>query len=200
MKKFDRKSRRTFLNYITLIFSWAGLGLPAFASSRISLNEVIKEINLEKQTTAAMFDIKTKRILDSYNEDRKLPVASVVKAVTAVYGIEVIGNDFTFSTDLFTDGKVKNGRLEGNLYFIGGGDPSLSSVNLQSFVDSLKDRGIKKISGNFFYNRNVIPDFLTIDPSQLPHESFNPGFSALNLNQNKILFSWGKKEIITILS
>ena len=147
-----------------------------------------------------MFDIKTKRILDSYNEDLKLPVASVVKAVTAVYGIEVIGNDFTFSTDLFTDGKVKNGRLEGNLYFIGGGDPSLSSVNLQSFVDSLKDRGIKKISGNFFYNRNVIPDFLTIDPSQLPHESFNPGFSALNLNQNKILFSWGKKEIITILS
>ena len=87
---------------------------------------------------------------------------------------------------------MPDGTLEGNLYLIGGGDPALSINDIEHFVKVLKNRGIIRISGELFYNDKWFPHFTHIDPSQLPEESFNPGLSGLNLNDNKVLFSWKK--------
>ena len=92
--------------------------------------------------------------MESHNKELKLPLASVAKAVTAVYGIETIGEEHKFTTDLFTDGVVKKGILEGNIYLIGGGDPSLSTDDLRDFVKAIKKQGIRGISGNFGISRH----------------------------------------------
>ncbi|MDG2473646.1 MAG: D-alanyl-D-alanine carboxypeptidase/D-alanyl-D-alanine-endopeptidase [Paracoccaceae bacterium] len=193
MKNINVLSRRKFFNYLTLIVTGINFPWYAFGGVRKKVDEIISKTNFENQTTAVLLDLQTNKVLENYNKDLKLPLASVTKMVTAVYGIEAIGEDYSFVTRLFIDGKVRNGVLEGNLYLIGGGDPSLSTDDLHNFVDALKVRGIKEISGYFFYNSEIIPEFLIIDPLQLPQESFNPGFSGLNLNNNKVLFSWTRK-------
>ena len=191
MKVLNGLSRRCLLQALALIAS--SYPFKLFASSGSYLGELVNERNLGQQTTAVLFDLGSNKILESHNKDLRLPLASVTKAVTAVYAMEVVGAQHTFATKLFTDGSVQNGRLDGNLYLIGGADPSLSTSHLYNFVEALKNKGILDISGSFFYYSEVIPEFLTIDPSQLPEASFNPGFSGLNLNSNKVIFSWLKK-------
>ena len=192
MKGLVDLSRRKIFTSLTLIVFGFILPRRPLANVRKTVDEIIEQNSLREGITATLFDFKKNEILESHNKELKLPLASVAKAVTAVYGIETIGEEHKFTTDLFTDGVVKNGILEGNIYLIGGGDPSLSTDDLRNFVEAVKKLGIRGISGNFFYNSEIIPEFLAIDPSQLPQASYNPGFSGLNLNNNKVLFSWTK--------
>ena len=148
MKVLNGLSRRCLLQALALIAS--SYPFKLFASSGSYLGELVNERNLGQQTTAVLFDLGSNKILESHNKDLRLPLASVTKAVTAVYAMEVVGGQYTFATKLFTDGSVQNGRLDGNLYLIGGADPSLSTSHLYNFVEALKNKGILDISGSFF--------------------------------------------------
>ena len=192
MKMLESLSRRKLFEYAALTIPGLFFPSEALGNSETFLNKLLTRNGFNDKITAALYDLKTNKIIESYNQELKLPLASVAKAVTAVYGMEAIGRDYVFETELFTDGEVKNNILEGNIYLIGGGDPSLTTDDLKKFVLSLKSKGIHSISGDFFYDDTTLPEFLSIDPSQLPEESFNPGLSGLNLNNNKILFSWRK--------
>ena len=192
MKKFKNLSRRKLFEYATLLIPGSLFASESFCNSEILSNNTLLKSGFSEQTTATLYDLKTNKIIDGYNQGLKLPLASVAKAVTAIYGMEAIGQDYEFKTELFTDGKVKNNTLEGNIYLVGGGDPSLTTDQLNKFVKALKSMEISSVSGNFFYDDSALPEFLSIDKSQLPEESFNPGFSGLNLNNNKVLFLWKK--------
>ena len=193
MKLLVSLSRRKLLEFAAILIPSPFFAAQAIGMSEKSLENVLIKSGFKNGTTALLYDLKAEKIIESYNKDLKLPLASVAKAVTAVYGMETIGQDYTFTTELFTDGIVKDGILEGNIYLVGGGDPSLTTDDLKTFVNVLKSKGIRGISGNFFYDDSALPQFLSIDPSQLPEESFNPGLSGLNLNNNKVLFSWKKE-------
>ena len=185
-------SRRKLFQWVALMITATPFASKASSSSDIFLNKLMMKSGFVDRTTAVLYDIESKKMIEGYNQELKLPLASVAKAVTAVYGMEAIGQNHKFTTELFTDGYIKNDTLEGNIYLVGGGDPSLTSDDLNKFVKELKLKGIKGISGTFFYDDSALPEFLSIDPSQLPEESFNPGLSGLNLNGNKVLFSWKK--------
>ena len=190
MKLMKNLSRRRLLKLVATLIPNSFYISQAFGSSENTLNNILIKSGFKDTTTAVLYDLKANKIIDSCNKELKLPLASVVKAVTAVYGMEAIGQDYQFTTKLFTDGLVKDDILEGNIYFVGGGDPSLKTDDLNRFATALESWGIKGISGSFFYDDSALPQFLSIDPSQLPEQSFNPGFSGLNLNNNKVLFLW----------
>ena len=193
MIEYYKLNRRTF-------FSGALTGFVTLASNRQSwgkettnLQQIISTQGLKNNTSAVLFDLETNQILESHNLSLRLPMASVTKALTAVYGLETIGRNYKFWTEVKSDGYLrKDGTLDGNIYIVGGGDPSLSINDLVTFVKHLKFLGIKRISGEFFYYDKWLPNFSYIDNTQLPEESFNPGLSGLNLNKNKVLFSWEK--------
>ena len=121
------------------------LPLISIANSKKTMREILNGSSFNGQITGVLFDLNQNRILDSHNKDLKLPIASVTKAVTAVYGIETIGKEHYFETNLLTDGAVTDGILEGNLYLIGGADPSLSNSDLNKLTISLRANGIKEI-------------------------------------------------------
>ena len=82
--------------------------------------------------------------------DRLLLPASNQKLWTAA-GIHLsLPPDFTFRTQLMTTGTVRDGVLSGDLYVIGGGDPTLTtsgSHSLDSLAAEIKRRGIDRIAG-----------------------------------------------------
>ena len=82
--------------------------------------------------------------------DRLLMPASNQKLWTAA-GIHLsLPPDFTFRTELMTTGTLRDGVLSGDLYVIGGGDPTLTTTgshSLDSLAAEIKARGIDRIAG-----------------------------------------------------
>lgn len=85
-------------------------------------------------------------IYDHFGSMRLRP-ASNLKLLTAASALEVLGENHSFSTKLYVDGAIEKGELKGDLILQGGGDPTLQLEDLQAFVQSVKDKGIKTISG-----------------------------------------------------
>ena len=76
-----------------------------------------------------------------------LPPASVTKALTALYGIQTLGAQFQFRTQLIATGPVQNGRLQGDLVLLGTGDPQMDTDTLVKLAAALKATGIREVSG-----------------------------------------------------
>ncbi len=92
--------------------------------------------------------------------------ASTMKTVTSATALQLLGKDFKFSTKVYVDGVIKkNGKMEGDLIIVGGGDPTLGSRHMEPQVDfvatvisELKAKGIKEISGNIVVDESVLPE------------------------------------------
>lgn len=74
--------------------------------------------------------------------------ASVMKLVTALVSLNVLGPAYTWSTGAYADGPIKNGVLHGNLYLRGGGDPYLITKSFWDLLHGLRRMGIRRITGN----------------------------------------------------
>ena len=71
----------------------------------------------------------------AWNPDMPLLTASTMKTITTGLGYEVLGPDYRFRTRVAYDGRIEKGILHGNLYIVGGADPTLGSRH-----DRLSDR------------------------------------------------------------
>ena len=129
-------------------------------------------------------------MLELFNPFYPLPPASVAKAVTTAYGLDRLGPGYRFPTRLVTDGTIIDGRLEGDLWLVGGGDPVLDTDALDAMARDLVDSGIRQVTGAFRVAADALPAIDQIDPGQLPHVGYNPSISALNLNFNRVFFEW----------
>lgn len=119
-------------------------------------------------------NFNTKEVIRSINPHLSLVPASSLKLVTTATALEVLGEDFKFATTLQYDGKIDSkGTLTGNIYIQGGGDPSLGSKYFQShyyepywidtWVQAIKDQGIKKIKGAIIGDAQIYTDYMTPD-------------------------------------
>ncbi|MEO6125872.1 MAG: D-alanyl-D-alanine carboxypeptidase/D-alanyl-D-alanine-endopeptidase [Ilumatobacteraceae bacterium] len=100
------------------------------------------------------------RILFGHNGDIPVTPASNQKLIVAAVALEALGPDYTFTTRVFAN--VADGVVSGDLYFVGGGDPLLSTADypatqkypptsttsLESLVQNLVSAGVTRISGN----------------------------------------------------
>ena len=107
----------------------------------------------------------------SWNPDMPLLTASTMKTITTGTALVALGPDYRFTTRIAYSGEVSRGTLYGNLYIIGGGDPTLGSLDsLATPIDSvfthwaqaLKKAGINRINGTLvaddrFFTHEVIP-------------------------------------------
>ena len=130
----------------TLWFS-TELASPVFADS---LKDTLQAIVTRPGTQLAgarigvsVVDANTGKVVFDYNGNTKLRAASNAKILTLLAGFDILGPNFRFRTDIFTDRQPKPDTV-GNLYLRGRGDPSLGSEHLYDLARQLADRGIKK--------------------------------------------------------
>ncbi|MFF0826252.1 D-alanyl-D-alanine carboxypeptidase/D-alanyl-D-alanine-endopeptidase [Brevibacillus sp. NPDC003359] len=97
----------------------------------------------------AVYDLTDKKYLYKHNAERNFIPASNMKLFTTVAGLDKLGPDYQWKTEVFISGKVNNGGiLQGDLILKGYGDPSLTPDDLQQIAKAIKDMGIKRINGN----------------------------------------------------
>ena len=155
-----------------------------------SAEGLVARANLGGHVGAVVADAETGEVLEAVNPVRALPPASVMKAVTALYGLEALGPLHRFETVVVATGPVANGRLDGDLVLLGGGDPALDTDGLHALALRVKEAGIREVRGRFLVCTGPIPTTPRIDAAQPDHVGYIPAVSGLNLNFNRVHFEW----------
>jgi serine-type D-Ala-D-Ala carboxypeptidase/endopeptidase (penicillin-binding protein 4) len=155
-----------------------------------ALARLIEAAKLSGSLAFAVADRATGRILAAKDDTTRLPPASVAKAITALYALEKLGPDFQFVTRVMRVGPVVQGRLEGDLYLVGGGDPNLDTDQLGDLAAALATQGITSVTGRFIACDGALPYRFQIDADQPEFLGYNPAISGLNLNYNRVNFEW----------
>ncbi|MBE0673481.1 MAG: D-alanyl-D-alanine carboxypeptidase/D-alanyl-D-alanine-endopeptidase, partial [Bacteroidales bacterium] len=102
-------------------------------------------------------ELQSGREIFSINPDKSLTPASVQKLVTTAAALELIGQEYRFSTTIAYSGILRpGGILDGDIWIKGGGDPSLGSERFFDHYGNLTDTiliaiqraGIKSIKGS----------------------------------------------------
>ena len=102
-------------------------------------------------------DAVTGEIIFSYDADRNLASASVMKLYPTSVALSLLGPCYRYTTNLLLTGELntKKGILDGDVVIIGGGDPALGSDYFAEYygdvtgewVSALKEAGVKKVKG-----------------------------------------------------
>jgi serine-type D-Ala-D-Ala carboxypeptidase/endopeptidase (penicillin-binding protein 4) len=128
---------------------------------------------------------KNEVLLDLSGDKLVIP-ASVSKLFTAYTALKKLKATSTFETVISVQGLVLDGRLAGDIFIKGGGDPSLVSERLWMLVNELTRSGIKKISGDIVADDTYFDQERTPDtrPSYLTDQAYNAPIGALSFNFN----------------
>ena len=100
--------------------------------------------------------LRTGRVLYGRNAGKSLRPASTLKLVTTAAALDAFGPDDRLRTTLETAARLDGqGRLLGDLYLVGGGDPNLSgrfhqgriTVPFEALADQLRSAGVRRVEG-----------------------------------------------------
>ena len=113
------------------------------------ISKVLSHEDLKGAVTGiSVREAKTGKIIYQKNGDTRLRPASSLKLVTSAAALKLLGGNYRFKTEVYTDKKAVNGVLTGNLYLKGYGDPTLTTADLDKLSKQLKKKGIRKVKGN----------------------------------------------------
>lgn len=135
------------------------LTLPAVAQINTTLPErVQKALKASKLTDDAlslvMIPLEGPGNATYFNADVSVNPASTMKLFTTYAALEMLGPTYQWQTEFYTDGQLKDGTLNGNLYLKGGGDPKLNLEKLWLMMRDLRANGVNKVTGDLVLDRS----------------------------------------------
>ena len=100
--------------------------------------------------------LRSGRVLYARNAQRAVKPASTMKIVTAAAALDAFGPEATLTTTVETAGRLDaQGRILGDLYLVGAGDPNLSgrlhdgrtTLAFESLAEQLRAAGVRRVEG-----------------------------------------------------
>ncbi|MCG2793155.1 MAG: D-alanyl-D-alanine carboxypeptidase/D-alanyl-D-alanine-endopeptidase [Weeksellaceae bacterium] len=163
-----------------------------------------------------VYDTKLEKIVTSYNETAPLIPASTTKLLTTETAFSLLGTQFRWMTQLEYSGSIDaDGVLTGNLYIVGSGDPSLGGNRggaasygqiVTQYLESIKEKGIKKITGDIIIQTAIFKENKTELPQNIvwleqanyflpagTAQDINPRNEKLIVNQSNNPFNQEKR-------
>ncbi|KAB1231017.1 D-alanyl-D-alanine carboxypeptidase/D-alanyl-D-alanine endopeptidase [Chryseobacterium viscerum] len=144
----------------------------------INVNTMMADPVLKNATWGfVVYDPKTKKVISSYNENTPLVPASTTKLLTTETALNMLGENYRWMTQLEYSGTIdENGVLNGNLYVIGSGDPSLGTNKagagsyrdiISDFVGGVSREGIKKVNGDIIIQTALFKGNISVLPENV---------------------------------
>jgi D-alanyl-D-alanine carboxypeptidase/D-alanyl-D-alanine-endopeptidase (penicillin-binding protein 4) len=128
--------------------------------------------------------------LFTYNAERVMSAASVMKLVTTFAALELLGPEYRWRTEAYLGGPLANGTLAGDLIVKGYGDPKITIEQWQAFIAALRARGLATVTGDLVLDRSYF-QLPRHDPAAFdgePLKPYNVGPDALLVNFKALRF------------
>ncbi|HTP63008.1 MAG TPA: D-alanyl-D-alanine carboxypeptidase/D-alanyl-D-alanine-endopeptidase [Burkholderiales bacterium] len=135
----------------------------ALASARIPVANVavvVQEVGVFRETLRV-------------NAAAPMNPASVMKLVTTYAALEKLGPAYRWKTEAWVTGSLRDGVLEGDLVFKGGGDPRLDLESFWIMLRALRGKGLREIRGDLVLDRGYF-EGVGGDPGRFDGDPFRP--------------------------
>jgi len=190
--------------HILLILLFTIAFQPLSAQKKLNLNAFQKYVEELKTTdsdlkhalwSVSVADAATGKFLFEHNSNFSLMPASNMKIVTTGAGLFLLGADYQFKTKLEYTGTITDSVLNGDLYIVGGGDPSLGSAIYTSTIpdsvflqwtQAIQGLGIKQINGTIIGDTRFFDDENRIDSWSIGYigAAYGAGVSGIQFMDN----------------
>ncbi|QTR51356.1 D-alanyl-D-alanine carboxypeptidase/D-alanyl-D-alanine endopeptidase [Candidatus Thiothrix anitrata] len=164
---------------LTLIRQQQTTGLPDEIREWMQ-QKAIPEANL----SAYIRDLNANAPLLIHNENVPRNPASTMKLVTTWVALKLLGPAYTWKTESWLRGELKDGVLTGDLILKGYGDPFLTDEAFREMLHDLRLKGLKEIRGNLVVDNSYF-NLPLQDPAAFdgePSKVYNATPSALMYN------------------
>ena len=165
----------------------SALAIPTSVSTSLERNQIPLDA-----FSAAVLEIEpgqagkhlAKKVLD-WRANEPMNPASTMKLLTTLSSLDILGPQYRWRTNIYTDGVIRQGTLKGNLYLQGTGDPKLVPEELAKMMKDLQGLGIQKIDGNLFFDRSAYA------PSVMEHNTIDgESLRAYNAPPDPLLYAF----------
>ena len=140
--------------------------------------------------SAYVQEIGSAKPVYSLQPGRPMNPASTMKLVTTFAALELLGPDYRWRTEAYTDGPLVDGTLQGNLVLKGYGDPKITIEQFQALIGELRATGLRTIRGDLVLDRSYFAPARS-DPSAFdaqPLKPYNVVPDALLINFKSVRF------------
>ncbi len=168
--------------------------MSAQDSLRIRLDSLLEDPMFETSQVAVMvYDLTADSVCYRHNERQLLRPASTMKLVTAITALDQLGPQYDFKTDIYYTGQIKGRTLVGNIYCVGGFDPTLTMGDVTDMALSVQQLGIDSIAGKLVADRTM--------KEQLDYgegwcwDDENPLLTALSIGRKDIFLTTFAEEV-----
>ena len=143
--------------YLFLLLLWCFSALSfAQDSLRLRIDSLLQDPMFETSQVGLMvYDLTADSVYYQHNARQLLRPASTMKLVTAITALDQLGPKYDFKTSIYYTGSIKNRTLEGNIYCVGGFDPTLTLEDVTDMALSIQQLGIDSIAGKLVADRTM---------------------------------------------
>ncbi len=181
---------------VPALFSLLILFLPvgaALAAEELPLpvRAVLEHRNIPEDRVSLQVENLTQgKTVVSLNTDVPRNPASVMKLLTTLVALDRLGPTYTWKTEAYLLGELREGTLHGDLLLKGYGDPYLVTERLWRLQRSLRALGVTRIAGDLLLDDSWF-DVGDYDPGEFDNEplrAYNVAPNALMTNYKVVRF------------
>lgn len=154
------KKTKIFFSFLVLsVLISLLVSANAFAELPASVADALKKAGIPQANVAVYVQaVDSSTPLISHNANQSLNPASVMKLVTTNAALDLLTPAYRWKTEVYRDGEVKDGVLNGSLIIKGFGDPSFKAQELWRLLMRLQQAGIQEIKGDLIIDKSFFAE------------------------------------------
>ncbi|MCB5205830.1 D-alanyl-D-alanine carboxypeptidase/D-alanyl-D-alanine endopeptidase [Methylovorus mays] len=132
-----------------------GLAVPAHAVLPLPVSQALQQAGLADDDVAVYaqrLDLPLPVI--AHRADAALNPASTMKLLTTYAALDMLGPAYRWRTEIYRDGPLVDGVLQGNLILRGEGDPALMAEDFWRLLSRLRQLGVREITGDLIIDNS----------------------------------------------
>jgi len=181
----------------SLILLWS-IGIPAAeVELPLRVQSAMNTRNLPYETLSVyVADVETGEAILEWNGNEPRNPASTIKLLTTLVALDVLGPSYRWRTDVFAEGELDDGRLNGDLVLKGYGDPFLVTERVWQLLRNIRHAGVREITGDLLLDDSWF-DVGEYDPAAFDHQplrAYNVAPNALLMNF-KVVRYWFEPDL-----
>jgi D-alanyl-D-alanine carboxypeptidase/D-alanyl-D-alanine-endopeptidase (penicillin-binding protein 4) len=151
--------RGAAVSAVVALALWGARGgaAPAPDELKVAIDRIVDRAGLAPAFWGIeVYSLKTRHLLYSRNAEKNFRPASTLKLVTTAAALDLLGPEARLRTTVETAGRLDGGgRVLGDVYLVGGGDPALSgrynpagtTAAFEGLAEALRAAGVRRIEG-----------------------------------------------------